>query len=53
MVLNYFKDVLFDLINESNALDIDDIQCDDRANTFAVLLKDGSSFLVQVSAIEN
>ena len=52
MNLNYFKDVLFDLMNESDALDVDDIQSDDRANTFAVVMKDGTTFLVHVSMIE-
>ena len=41
MDVNYFKDILFDLMNESDALDVADIQSDDRANTFTVLMKDG------------
>jgi len=53
MSLDYFKDVLFDLINESDALDVDDIQSDDRANTFLVSMKDGSTYSVLVTAIEN
>ena len=53
MELNYFKDILFDLINESNALDIDDIQSNDRANKFLVLMKDGTAFSVHVTKIEN
>lgn len=52
MSLDYFKDVLFDLINESDALDVDDIQSDDRANTFLVLMKDGSAYSVLVTAID-
>lgn len=50
MELNYFKDILFDLLNESDELDVADIQSDDTANTFLVSMKDGTSFLVQVSA---
>lgn len=53
MELNYFKDVLFDLLNESDELDAADIQSDEKANTFFVLMKDGTSVLVQVSAVEN
>lgn len=53
MDINYFKDILFDLINESNALDIDDIQSDDRANKFLVFTKDGTAFSVHVTKIEN
>lgn len=53
MDLNFFKDILFDLINESDALDVADIQCDDRANTFTVLMKDGTSFLLHVTKMEN
>ena len=52
MDLNYFKDILFDLINESDALDVADIQSDDRANTFTVTTKDGASFLVHITKIE-
>lgn len=52
MRLDYFKDVLFDLINESDALDIEDIQSDDRANTFLVSMKDGSCFSVLVTAAD-
>ena len=51
MDLNYFKDILFDLINESDALEPDllDIQCDDRNNTMRVIMKDGTSFLIHTS----
>lgn len=52
MELNYFKDILFDLMNESDELDVADIQSDDRANTFLVSMKDGTSFFVQISAAE-
>ncbi|MBQ6431364.1 MAG: hypothetical protein IJJ99_05780 [Oscillospiraceae bacterium] len=53
MDVNYFKDILFDLMNESDALDVADIQSDDRANTFTVLMKDGTSFLLHVTKMEN
>ena len=46
MDLNYFKDTLFDIINESDTLDAEllDIYCDDQNDTMTVNLKDGSSF---------
>ena len=53
MDVNYFKDILFDLMNESDALDVADIQSDDRANTFLVTTKDGTAFSVHVTKIEN
>ena len=53
MDVNYFKDILFDLMNESDALDVADIQSDDRANKFLVLTKDGTAFSVHVTKIEN
>ena len=51
MDLNYFKDILFDLINESDELEPDllDIQCDDRNNTMRVIMKEGTVFLIQTS----
>lgn len=53
MEINYFKDILFDLMNESDALDVDDIQSDDRANKFLVIVKDCTAFSVHVTKIEH
>lgn len=44
MDLNYFKDKIFELINETDSIDINDIDTDDRNNTFTVSLFDGSAF---------
>ncbi len=44
MELNYFKDIVFDLLNESDSLDISDIEVDDRKNTLTVCISDGSAF---------
>lgn len=44
MELNYFKDKLFDLLNESNEMDISDIDSDDRSALFIVSMADGSVF---------
>lgn len=48
--INVFKDILWDLMNESDALDVTDIQSIDKDNRFIVTVSDGSSFTVQVSA---
>lgn len=44
MELNYFKNIVFDLLNESDSLDISDIEVDDRKNTLTVCISDGSAF---------
>lgn len=47
MDIDYFKDILFDLINESNDLDIRKIDANDKEGSFQITLADGSSFLVR------
>ena len=44
MDLNYFKDKLFDLLNESDELDLSDIRADDKHDTFTIHTADGSVF---------
>lgn len=44
MDLNYFKDKLFDLLNESDDLDLSDIRTDERRCTFTIRTTDGSVF---------
>ena len=44
MELNYFKDMLFDLLNESDELDLSDIRADDKRDTFILHTADGSVF---------
>ena len=51
MELDYFKDHLFDLLNESDLLDVKDIEDDTVENRFIVTLNDGSGFCVQYSKI--
>lgn len=51
MELNYFKDKLFDLINESDELDVADIEADDKNNTFLVSMQDGSAVLLECRLI--
>ena len=36
MELNYFKDLLFDVLNESDELNLTDIRADNRANKFFI-----------------
>ncbi len=52
MNLNYFVETLFDLINESDALETDllDIRTDE--DTLTVTTKDGTRFKLRVSKIE-
>ena len=52
MDLNYFKDVLFDLMNESDALDVEDIQSDDKENRFVVTVRGGATFSVQITPVD-
>lgn len=44
MELNYFKDKLFDLLNESDEMDISNIDSDDRNSLFIISMADGSVF---------
>ena len=44
MELNYFKDKIFDLLNESDELDLSDIRVDDRRGIFTIHTTDGSVF---------
>lgn len=50
MELNYFKDQLFDLLNESE-LDLSDLETDERTNTFTVYFADGSRFELECRAV--
>ena len=44
MDLNYFKDKLFDLLNDSDELELSDIRADDKRDIFTVCTADGSVF---------
>lgn len=46
MTLDFFKDSLFDLLNESDQIDAAEIEADDAAGTFLVTAADGSRFFV-------
>ena len=47
MELNYFKDKLFDILNETDELDIADITADDRNNLLTVTIAGGSTFEIE------
>lgn len=52
MKLHYFVDTLFDLINESDALETDILDIDCSSNKLLVQMKDGTSFIVTVNEVE-
>lgn len=52
MELNYLKDKLFDLLNDnSEDLDISDIQTHEKENTFSISISDGSLFEIECRSI--
>ena len=51
MALTFFKDVLFDLINECEQFDIRSINAYDRENRFVVHTEDGKELEIRVSEI--
>lgn len=44
MELNYFKDKLFDLLNDSEDLEIVDLNVDEKNNRLIVKTEDGNTF---------
>jgi len=44
MELNFFKDKLFDLLNDSKGMGIADLNADDRNSLIAVRTEDGNVF---------
>lgn len=51
MELNYFKNQIFDLINESDMLNVKSIITDDKNGIFRVIVNDGSEFCVRIYPI--
>lgn len=47
MELNLFKDKLFDLLNESDNMNIADIETDDAAGAFQIKTTDGDLFIIE------
>ncbi len=52
MDLNYFKDKIFDLLNDTNTMLISDIDTSDKENTFKILLQDGNLFEVECRQVK-
>ena len=50
MEMAVFKDILFDLINESDALNIINIAWNEAENLFVVQLSDLTQFVVQIKS---
>jgi hypothetical protein len=51
MELDYFKDTVFELLNNSDNMEIKDIHTKDKENLFTVLLMDGSHFELECRQI--
>lgn len=47
MQLNLVKDILFELLNESDCLNIADIEANDKENILTVEIADGSLFEIE------
>lgn len=44
MEFNSFKDKLFELINDAENFEINDIETDDKGNTFTIITQTGFTF---------
>lgn len=53
MELNYFKDVLFDAINDSDKMKVSDIETADKRNVFMVTTVDGSTIKVKCEMVSS
>ena len=51
MDLNFFKDHLWDMINEDDTLDVRDIISNDKENRFDVEVYGGSIFRITITEI--
>lgn len=52
MDLNYFKDKLFDLLNDSDGLNIADLNSDEQNNLFTVKTEEGDTFEISFRQID-
>lgn len=54
MELNYFKDKIFDVLNENNMeMEISDIETHEQENAFTFFMADGSTFEIECRQIPN
>ena len=52
MEINEFKDRLFDILNETDNIPIQDLVADDKNNSISVYLTDNTRFIIQVEKVE-
>lgn len=52
MELNFFKDKLFDVLNESDNLEVADIKTDERNNIFMIVATEGSIFEIKCRQVK-
>lgn len=52
MDLDYFKDKIFDLLNDTDDMKIRDIETNDKENLFTVLLQNGCIFELECRQLE-
>lgn len=51
MEIHYLKDHLFDLLNESDLLDLQDIRSNEQADGYLITVHDGSTFNIRCHPI--
>ena len=51
MTADYLRDILFDFINESDELDVQDVQWDSAAGVLRLTTGDGSKFTLQIESV--
>lgn len=51
MDFNQFKDMLFDLINESNELNVSNIAWNEKQNILVIAFADGTKFAICIKPI--
>lgn len=52
MELNYFKDQLYNLLDDSTNLELADIDTDDAKNRLTITTNDGSMFDIEVKKLK-
>lgn len=51
MTADYLRDILFDFINESSELDVQDVQWDSVAGVLRLTAWDGSKFTLRIESV--
>ncbi|MDE5596275.1 MAG: hypothetical protein K2J04_00400 [Lachnospiraceae bacterium] len=52
MELNYFKDKIFDLLNDADNMAIKDMEANDKENKIVIQLQNGSVFEIECHQLE-